>query len=135
MAGFTPFPSGVGMIDKDQVNLILSQGGLGQGLTTASYTARAGGTQALGTAMNAACMNIAVCATSGDSVCMPAAIGGQALYVVNAGAASCNIFSSNAAPTDTINGTVGTTAYALAAGKATNFVSFVAGAWRVILSA
>lgn len=135
-----PVPSdlgnGVGLIDANAIDAnfaLLSNGG---GLSaTTGITAHAGGTQAAGVALTSAINLVTVCATAGDSVCVPPAVGGQAITVLNAGAASMNVFSSNASTADTINGTIGTTAFAVAAGKNAEFISPAAGVWRVILSA
>jgi hypothetical protein len=135
MPTFVPFDAGVGMIDKTAVNLILSQGGNGQGSTISAVTAHAGGTQALGVALTTCMINISVCATTGDSVCLPVAIGGQSVYIANSGAAPCNVFSSNASTADTINGTAGTTAFSLVNGKNVQAFSVAAGAWKMLLSA
>ena len=132
----TDLGTGVAMIDADRIDanftLISNGGGMS---TTTGITAHAGGTQALGVALVSAINLITVCATGGDSVCLPPAVGGQDILVMNSGAASCNVFSSNASTADTINGTIGTTAFALGIGKNAAFVSPAAGIWRVILTA
>ena len=128
--------SGVAMIDANAIdaNFTLISNGGGMSATT-GITAHAGGTQALGVALTSAINLITVCATNGDSVCLPPAVGGQDILVMNAGVANCNVFSSNASTTDTINGTIGTTAFSLVAAKNAAFVSPASGIWRVILTA
>ena len=54
--------------------------------------------------------------------------------LINAGANSLNVFGA-VGSSDTINGTAGTLAYALAAGKIVEFFSAGAGAWHGLLSA
>jgi hypothetical protein len=140
---YTAFDVGVGTIDKSVVNTNLST--LSTGLTTASgggghsatntITAHAGGAQPSAVALTTAINNVTVVGTAGDSVALPSATGDQVIFVVNSSATSMNVFSSNASTTDTINGTVGTTAYAIAAGKAVAFISPGTGVWRALLSA
>lgn len=122
--GFRP---GTGMHD---ISLLAS----GNGWSGASITAHAGGTRAAATPVTAAVTLIAVCATTADSVMLPPAMGGQVLWLINAGAASGQVFA-NTAGSDTINGVAAGTGIALAAGKAITLVSPIAGAWFGILSA
>jgi hypothetical protein len=105
----------------------------GNGWSAASITAHAGGTQALATPVRSACTLIAVCATAADSAVLPPAMGGQVMWITNAGAASCQIFASPG--TDTINGIANGTGIALANGKSTTLMCPLAGAWFSILSA
>lgn len=121
------FNVGVGMHD---VSMLAS----GNGFSAASITAHAGGTRAPATPINSAVTLIAVAATAGDSVALPPAMGGQVLWVINAGAASAQIFA-NQATSDTINGVVAATGIALAAGKAITLMSPIQGAWFGVLSA
>ena len=108
----------------------------GGGMSTLNnVTAHAGGGQALGVAMTAAINRVTTVGTAGDSVCLPAAVGGQYITLINASATSMNVFSSNASTADSINGTAGTTAYAIAGGKTADFVSPAAGIWHALLSA
>jgi hypothetical protein len=120
------FQTGVGLHD---ISMLAS----GNGWSAASVTAHAGGTQALATPILAACTLIAVCATAGDSVRLPPAVGGQVIWLTNAGAASAQIFASPG--TDTINGIANATGIALAAGKSSTLVCPLAGAWFLNLSA
>jgi hypothetical protein len=122
----TSFNVGVGMHD-------ISQLAAGTGWSAATISAHAGGGQALATPIRTACTLIAVCATLGDSVQVPPAVGGQLLWITNAGAASSQIFASPG--TDTINGVANATGIALAAGKSITLMSPLAGAWFGILSA
>jgi hypothetical protein len=120
------FQTGTGLHD---ISMLAS----GNGWSAASITAHAGGTQAAATPVRSACTLIAVCATAADSVVLPPAVGGQILWVTNAGAASAQIFAAPGA--DTINGIANATGIALANGKSTTLVSPLAGAWFSILSA
>jgi hypothetical protein len=105
----------------------------GNGWSAASITAHAGGTQAAATPIRSACTLIAVCATAADSVVLPPAVGGQVMWITNAGAASAQVFANPGA--DTINGIANGTGIALANGKSTTLMSPLAGAWFSILSA
>jgi len=120
------FQTGIGLHD---ISLLAS----GNGWSAASIAARAGGTQAPATPIRSACTLIAVCATAADSVQLPPAVGGQVMWITNAGAASAQIFASPGA--DTINGIANATGIALANGKSLTLMSPLAGAWFSILSA
>jgi hypothetical protein len=120
------FQTGVGLHD-------LSALASGNGWSAASITAHAGGTQALATPVRSAITLIAVSASAGDSVQLPPAVGGQTLWLINAGAASAQVFANPGA--DTINGVANATGVALANGKSTTLVSPIPGAWFSILSA
>jgi hypothetical protein len=121
------FNIGVGMHD-------LSALASGNGWSAASISAHAGGTRALATPVRQAITLIAVCATAGDSVMLPPAVGGQMVWLVNAGAASAQMFADTST-SDTINGVVAATGVALAAGKAMMLISPIPGAWFGVLSA
>lgn len=121
------FNVGTGMHD---ISLLAT----GNGWSAASITAHAGGGQAAATPITSAITLIAVCATAGDSVILPPAMGGQSLAVINAGAASSQIFTA-AGLGGTINGIAGTTGIALAAGKSITLMSPIQGAWFGVLSA
>lgn len=121
------FNVGTGMHD---ISLLTT----GNGWSAASITAHAGGTQAAATPITAAITLIAVCATAADSVVLPPATGGQLLWIINAGAASAQIFTA-AGLSGTINGVAGTTGIALAAGKSITLISPIAQAWFGVLSA
>ena len=120
------FNTGIGLHDVSQL-------ASGNGWSAASITAHAGGLQPLATPIRSALTLIAVCATTADSVQLPPAVGGQQLWITNAGAASCQIFASSGA--DTINAVANATGIALAAGKSITLISPLAGAWFGILSA
>jgi hypothetical protein len=120
------FNTGIGLHD-------ISQLASGNGWSAASITAHAGGGQALATPIRSALTLIAVAATSGDSVQLPPAVGGQLLWITNAGAASTQVFANPGA--DTINGVANGTGIALAAGKSTTLMCPLVGAWFSILSA
>jgi hypothetical protein len=107
---------------------------LGGGRTYSTVTARAGGTRPPATKLTAAVNRIGVCATAADSVALPPAVGGQAIYVQNAGATSAQVFA-DPSTSDTINGVVAATGVALAAGKAASYFSPAPGVWFAVLSA
>jgi hypothetical protein len=107
---------------------------LGGGRTYVTVTARAGGTRAAATKLAAAVNRIGVCATAADSVCLPPAVGGQVIYVVNSGVASAQVFG-DPATADTINGAPAGTGVALANGKSASYFSPAFGVWFGVLSA
>lgn len=121
------FNVGTGMHD---LSLLAS----GNGWSAASITAHAGGTRAPATPIRSAITLIAVCATAADSCMLPPAVGGQMLMIINAGAASSQLFADSST-SDTINGVAAATGIALAAGKAISLASPIAGAWFGVLSA
>jgi hypothetical protein len=97
-----------------------------------AITARAGGGQALATALTARANRITVCATIADSVKLPLATVGARVTVFNKGAQSCNVFPQTG---QFINALAVNTAYALAATKGAEFFCMVAGTWDTILTA
>lgn len=121
------FNVGTGMHD---LSLLAS----GNGFSAASVTAHAGGTRAAALPIRTAQTLVAVCATAGDSLMLPPATGGQVLWIVNAGAASAQLFA-DLNTSDTINGVAAATGIALAAGKSMTLFSPLAGAWFGVLSA
>jgi hypothetical protein len=100
----------------------------------AGITATAGGTRAAAARLSAAVNRIAVCATAADSVYLPPAVGGQVVYVQNAGAAACQIFAAPGT-SDTINGVAAATGVSLATTKSASFASSGPGVWYWVLSA
>jgi hypothetical protein len=120
------FSTGIGLHD-------ISQLASGNGWSAASIAARAGGGQPSATPIRSAITLIAVCATIADSVQLPPAVGGQMLWITNAGAASAQLFATPGA--DTINGVANGTGIALAAGKSITLMSPIPGAWFSVLSA
>jgi hypothetical protein len=121
----TAFSAGVGLND---ISLLAT----GNGWSGASLTAHAGGGQAAATPLVSALNLIAVCATAGDSVILPPAMGGQTMWVSNGTAAASQVFATG---TDTINGVAGSTGISLAAGKSTVLMSPIQGAWFSVVSA
>jgi hypothetical protein len=100
-------------------------------------TAHAGGTQAgaigdVNSQLPAMINRVTVCATGGDSTVLPLAVPGMVITVTNAGAASMNVFPFTG---DQINGAGANTAFAVAAGKTSQFTSAVALTWHALLSA
>lgn len=97
-----------------------------------AITATAGGTKAAARVLTKSINVITVCATNADSVLLPKAIAGSVVFVVNAGAASAQVFGKD---TDTINGVDTATGVAQATGISAAYVCAVSGAWFRILSA
>jgi hypothetical protein len=122
------YPTGPHLFDPT-----IAAGGGGRSYA-GSITARAGGTRAAATPLNAAINRIGVCATAADSVYLPPAVGGQVVYVQNAGAAACQVFAAPGT-SDTINGVAAATGVSLAAAKACSFTSPGPGIWYWVLSA
>jgi hypothetical protein len=79
-----------------------------------TVTARAGGGQALGTVLTSVINNVGTVATAADSVVLDPMLPGEMVVVVNAGAASTQVFGTSPA---TINGVATATGVPLAAGK------------------
>lgn len=102
---------------------------------TGATVTTTGTTQAAGVALTGTMCAVTAAAGSG-SVNLPSAKAGVFMFVRNVSASNAlAVFSSNASTTDTINGTIGTTAYSLAATKGAVFFSPADGVWHVILSA
>jgi hypothetical protein len=121
----TSFSAGVGLND---ISLLAT----GNGWSGASLTAHAGGGQAAATPLANAVNLIAVCATAGDSVILPPAMGGQTMWLANGGAAAAQVFGTG---TDTINGVAASTGISVAAGKSTVLMSAILGSWFAVVSA
>lgn len=90
-------------------------------------TARAGGGQALATALTGQVNRITVCASANDSVRLPVSVAGYAGFmVINDTANSLQVFGAGA---DTINNVAAATGVAVAAGKSLLVGCPVAGKW------
>jgi hypothetical protein len=134
MATKVAYPTGVAVTFATGVGLSdISQMASGNGWSSATITARAGGGQAAATPIRSALTLIAICATLADSVSLPPAVGGQFLLVSNGGAAGAQIFPTPGA--DTINSIANATGIPLAAGKSILLFSPLVGAWFGVLSA
>ena len=99
-----------------------------------TITARAGGGRPNATKLTAAINRVSVCATAADSVALPPAVGGQAIYLVNNGAAACQVFA-DPTTSDTINGVAAATGVSLGIGKAASLASPGPGIWFWVLTA
>ena len=124
---------GFGLPDNNYVN------GIAQGLNATvqnGVTAKAGGTQAAGTPIKVTAQLVSVdtCASSGDSVVLPVAQPGMQKMIFN-NTATSSLYVYGANSTDTINGTVGSTAYQIATFVAVLFSCPKAGVWTAIKSA
>lgn len=91
-------------------------------------TAHAGGTQAAGYVLNNSINRVATVGSAGDSVVLPPAIQGSILILDNASGTSMNVFGAVGSG-NTINGTAGTTAFAVAGAKSVTFKCLTKGAW------
>lgn len=124
----SPFSGGQQLFDPT-----IAAGGGGHSYAGA-IIATAGGTRGAAARLSASINRITVCATAGDSVALPPAIGGQWMAVFNAGAAACQIYADTAGR-DTINGVAAGTGVSLAASKGAWFCSAAPGVWFWVLSA
>lgn len=102
-----------------------------------NITATAGGTKAAAFQLNAANVEISVCATAADSVLLPQGYAGLRVVIANGGAASCQVFGKG---TDTINGVATGTGVAQANGVTAMYVCMEVtaagvGQWYRLLSA
>jgi len=95
-------------------------------------TALAGGGQSGATLISRSITRFTTVATGGDSSILPAANAGLYYTVLNAGAASMNVFP---AVGDAINASSANTAFAVANAKSATFFCAVNGFWNAILSA
>ena len=104
----------------------------GQNFRDQSVVAHAGGTQTPATQIgpNAAVVYVKTVASASDSVKLPAAKKGMIVMVLNGTATNANLYGFNA--TDTINGTLGSTAFTLTANKAALFFCPADGFWGSI---
>lgn len=127
----TPLPPYIDGVNSANQRMIIDAGMVRWGRNT-GLTARAGGGQANGTALNLGINRFTTVATAGDSALLPSYSGGLVIMVVNATATSMNIFPPSGG---TINALSPNGAYALAAGKAVIFFQASDGAWYGNLSA
>lgn len=104
----------------------LTAGTFVQGSAATGITAHAGGTKAAATVLTAQFNRITVCATSADSVLLPAAVVGRVVDVFNDGAAPAQVFGAG---TDTIDGVATGTGVVLTNAKRARYICFAAGAW------
>ena len=97
-----------------------------------SLTAHAGGGQGSATPLTAAINRVSTVATIADSVILPTSTVGNTVTVINAGAASMNVFPASG---EAINALGANTAFAVAAGKSCEFICTNTGQWHTVLSA
>lgn len=133
-----PADSGFALQDSPFVNGIAA----GQNAASQVITAFAGGGQAgaKGISPAALLVEIGTVVTAADSVGLPFAVKGTWMLVFNASANSANIYGKVAinkltGVIDTINGTAGSTAYALAGGVSALFFCPKDGIWAALKSA
>lgn len=103
---------------------LLVQNYLRTGVTT-GITAKAGGTQD-GTQLTEANNYISVCATAGDSVVLPEAQAGMAIYIRNGGAKDAQVYGVSPA---TINGVATATGVTLTAGTSQVYRAATSTTW------
>jgi len=95
----------------------------------ANITASATSTQASGIAITADIVEIAVCATTGDSVTLPSAVAGMEIKIINHGVASADVFP---AVSDVINEATVDTAKALAADATMQCIAYSVTNWECL---
>jgi hypothetical protein len=88
--------------------------------------AKAGGSRNLATQLNAVVNRIDICATSGDSVKLPAVLPGKVIVVFNEGVADCTVFAFE--NTTTIDGS--TSGFTINSGSSIIFISANVGQWN-----
>ena len=119
----------------------LLDGGWAQGLAggqnnnTQTVIAHAGGGQASAVPIgpNTAFAYISTVASAADSVALPRAKKGQVVFVLNGTATSANLYAYNGS-SDKINGTAGSTAFAIAGNKSAYFFCPSDGFWGAIVT-
>jgi hypothetical protein len=124
----SPTPNSLGTIQNVK-NLIISNQ-LFQS-TQEGLTAKAGGGQAGATPITSMCARFTTVATAGDSSILPNAMPGLEITVINAGAASMNVFPDVGSQVNVAGANV---ALALGNGKSAIFFTTTAGAWHTVPS-
>lgn len=131
--GFAPVP---GFQTPDGTWLLGLSGGTNYTYQS-GIVAHAGGTQAACLVLPAgiAMVSVDMVASSGDSVCLPFAVAGTNMQIANNSATTLNIFGQAAnnpltAAADTINNTVGSSAYSPTTQQNVECVAAKNGAWR-----
>ncbi len=99
---------------------------------TNAITARAGGGQALATALTTRFNRVTTVATAADSVLLPPALAGANIVVYNNAANALAVFPQTGA---NINALAANASYSLATVKSCMFFCVVAGTWNTLLSA
>jgi hypothetical protein len=118
-------------LDADQRHIRSS--GFVERSYTSGITAFAGGGQASATQLTTDFNRVPTVATAADSVKLPDAVVGRAIFVKNAHATnSLNVFPKTG---EAINALAANAAFALAATKAAWFVCTLSGTWDTILTA
>src|SRR3990167_8167737 len=117
--------SGTAALTITAGDILMSAGILRQAVT-ATITADVGSVQG-GSPLTRGVNEVSVCANSGDAVTLPAAAVGQTVYIVNHGAASCDVFPASG---DNINEVGADTAKALAVNAAMVCYAWSTGDWE-----
>jgi hypothetical protein len=94
-----------------------------------SLTAHADGGQSTGTPIAAVISRFTVVATAGDSVLLPPALPGIVLYIVNAAAASMDVFPLTG---ESINALAPDAAFAVGANTLGLFICAATGHWQAL---
>src|SRR5260370_19512369 len=97
--------------------------------TQEGLVAHAGGLQPLPTPITSMCARFTTVATAGDSSILPPAMPGLEITVINAGAASMNVFPDVGSQINVAGVNV---ALALGNGKTAIFFTTAAGAWHTV---
>lgn len=127
-----PFQAGDQLIDGSALNAQFAKG-LGSGNANGGYAdglVAAGTTAPTGLQLTAVYNRFATVASGAGCNLPQATPGSEVIIDVRAAANTINIYSSQVTTTDTIDGTIGTTAATLSvAHGAAKFVCYKAGAW------
>lgn len=91
-----------------------------------AITATAAGTKANAFQLSQVINQISVCATNNDSVLLPASSPGMIVWIVNDGAATCQVYGKG---TDTIDGVATATGVVLSNAKRAAFICTAPGKW------
>lgn len=118
----------LGSVFRAALNSMFSELYTGGSTAAASITAYATGGQANATALTGKVNQISTCATSGDSVKLPAAVAGLFIVVINSGAADCAVFPASG---DDLGAGIDTSS-PLASGDAALFAAYDATNWQAI---
>jgi hypothetical protein len=121
-----PTPNTLGTIENVKNLIVTNQ--IFQS-TAEGLVAHAGGLQPLATPITAMCVRFTTVASIGDSSILPTAMPGLEITVINAGAASMNVFPDLGSQ---INAAGANVALALGAGKTAIFFTTAVGAWHTV---
>lgn len=115
--------TGTNSVRQNEMDLV----GFNLGSATDSITAKAGGGQTNATQLTAELNRISVCATTADSVKLPASVPGMNITIINDGAAAAQVFGTSP---DTIDAVATATGVPLTNAKRASFSCVTAGKWQ-----